>query len=78
MCPEYYRRGRNWFTAMGVLFIISALIVLLRQIIIWTPDFALDFLLNSEITNEKVSIAMIAFGGILVALGFRKKHDQAR
>jgi len=77
MSPEYYRRGRNWFTAMGILFIISALIVFIRQIITWTPDFVLEFLFNSEITNEKVSIAMIAFGCILVALGFRKKHDQS-
>ena len=78
MCPEYYRRGRNWHTAMGALFIISAAIVMIRQIILWTPDFVIDFLLNSEITNEKVSIAMIAFGCILVALGFRKRDDQPR
>ncbi len=75
MSHEYHRRGRNWFTAMGLLFIISALIVLIRQTIIWTPDFVIDFLFNSEITNEKVSLAMIGFGCILVALGFRKKHD---
>ena len=75
MSPEYYRRGRNWFTAMGVLFIVSALIVLIRQIIYWTPDFVKDFLFNSEITNEKVSVAMIVFGCFLVILGFRKKHD---
>ena len=76
MCPEYYRRGRNWYTAMGALFIISAAIVMIRQIILWTPDFVVDFLLNSEITNEKVSIAMIAFGCILVALGFRKRDGR--
>ena len=75
MSHEYHRRGRNWFTAMGALFIISASIVLIRQIIIWTPDFVTDFLFNSEITNEKVSVAMIGFGCFLVALGFRKKHD---
>jgi len=78
MCPEFYRRGRNWFTAMGVLFIISAAIVMVRQIILWTPDFVVDFLFNGEITNEKVSIVMIVFGCILVGLGFRKKHDRPR
>ena len=78
MCPEYYRRGRNWFTAMGVLFIISAAIVLIRQIILWTPDFAVEFLLNSDITNEKVSVAMIIFGCILLVLGFRKKDGRPR
>ena len=78
MCPEYYRRGRNWFTAMGALFIISAGIVLIRQIILWTPDFVVEFLLNGEITNEKVSVAMIGFGCILLALGFRKQNFQPR
>ena len=78
MCPEYYRRGRNWFTAMGALFIISAGIVLVRQVILWTPDFVVEFLLNGEITNEKVSVAMIGFGCILLALGFRKKDVQSR
>ena len=76
MCPQYYRRGRNWFTAMGVLFIVSALIILVRQVILWTPDFAVEFLLNSEVTNEKVSVAMIAFGGFLLALGFRRDGRQ--
>lgn len=78
MCPEYYRRGRNWYTAMGLLFIISAGIVLIRQLVLWTPDFVAEFLFNGEITNEKVSVAMIGFGCILVALGFRKKHGQPR
>ena len=78
MNPEYYRRGRNWYTAMGTLFIVVALIVLVRQLILWGPDFVLDFLLNSEFTNEKVSIAMILFAAFLIGLGFRKKHDQTR
>ena len=68
MSYEYKRRGKNWHTAMGLLFIVSGMIVLVRQILIWTPDFVFDFLVNSEFTNEKVSIAMLAFGGILVAL----------
>ncbi len=78
MCPEYYRRGKNWFTAMGILFIIMAAVVLVRQILLWTPEFVLDFLLNSEITNEKISVGMIAFGVFMIALGFRKSHDQTR
>ena len=62
MSYEYKRRGKNWHTAMGLLFIVSGMIVLVRQILIWTPDFVFDFLVNSEFTNEKVSIAMLAFG----------------
>ena len=76
MCPEYYRRGRNWFTAMGVLFIIMALIVVGQNLIIWGPEFMLDFLLSPEITNEKVSAAMIAFGGFLIILGLTKTNGK--
>ena len=61
MSHEYYRRGKNWFTAMGVLFSVMALVVLIRQLLIWGPEFVGDFLLNGEITNEKVSIAMFSF-----------------
>jgi len=78
MCPEYYRRGKNWFTAMGILFIIMATVVLVRQILLWGPEFVFDFLLNSEITNEKISLGMIAFGVFMIALGFRKNYDQTR
>lgn len=78
MSPVYRRRGRNWYTAMGVLFIIMAAVVLVRQVILWSPDFVIEFLLNSEITNEKISIGMIVFGGFLIIMGFRKGHDEPR
>ena len=73
MSHEYYRRGRNWYTAIGTLFIISALVVMVRQLLIWGHEFVLDFLINAEFTNEKVSLAMIIFGGIMIGIGFRKK-----
>ncbi len=77
MSHEYYRRGRNWFTAIGTLFSVMAGIVLIRQLLIWGPEFVGDFLLNAEITNEKVSIVMLSFGIFMIALGFRK-HEQKR
>jgi len=40
-------------------------------------EFVQDFLLNGEITNEKVSVAMLGFGIFMIALGFRK-HEQKR
>lgn len=70
----YPRRGRNWYSAMGILFIVIGSIVIIRNIFIWSPEFVLDFLLNSEITNEKVSLGMFVFGGILLLVGFRKKN----
>ncbi len=75
MSHEYYRRGRNWFTAIGTLFSVMAGIVLIRQLIIWCTEFVQDFLFNAEITNEKVSMAMLALGIFMIGLGFRK-HEQ--
>ncbi len=77
MSHEYYRRGKNWFTAIGVLFSVMAVIVLIRQLLIWGPEFVEDFLINGEITNEKVSAAMLGFGIFMIVLGFRK-HEQKR
>ena len=77
MSEEYYRRGRNWFTAIGVLFCVMGGIVLIQQILIWGIEFVEDFLVNGEFTNEKVSVAMLGFGIFMIALGFRK-HEQKR
>ena len=68
-----YRRGRNWFSAMGILFITMACIILVRNLLLWGPDFVGDFFISSEITNEKISAGMIGFGVFLLYLGFRKK-----
>jgi hypothetical protein len=76
MSQFYPRRGRNWYSAMGILFIVMGVIVIIRNVLIWSPEFVLDFLLNSEITNEKISVGMFVFGGILLFLGFRKKVVQ--
>ena len=73
---EYHRRGRNWFTAMGVLFSIMAAIVLVRQMLIWGWEFVVEFLFNMEITNEKISVAMLGFGIFMIVLGFGK-HEKA-
>ncbi len=77
MSHEYYRRGRNWFTAIGVLFCVMGGIVLIQQLLIWGIDFVEDFLFNGEFTNEKVSVAMLGFGIFMIALGF-SKHEQKR
>lgn len=77
MSHEYYRRGRNWYSAIGVLFCVMAGIVLIQQLLIWGPDFVGDFLINGDITNEKVSVAMLGFGIFMISLGFRK-HEQKR
>ena len=74
MSHEVRRRGKNWFSAMGVLFIVMALITITRNLLIWGPEFVLDFFLSADITNEKISAGMIVFGGIMIVLGFRKNR----
>jgi len=78
MSEEYPRRGRNWSTAMGILFLVVATVTLVRDIIIWSPDFVVEFFFNSEINAQKVSLGAIAFGAFMIVLGFTKKNVQAR
>ena len=77
MSDEYQRRGRNWYTAIGLMFCIMATIVLIQQLLIWGPEFVEDFLFNEEITNEKDSTGMLAFGIFMIVLGFTK-YEQKR
>ena len=77
MSSNYYRRGRNPTTAFGILFIIIGSIALVRQIILWSVDFAIEFLLNNEVTSEKIAVATICIGVIITFWGFRK-NDQER
>ena len=72
MSHEYRRRGKNWYTAMGILFIVMALVVVTRNLIIWGPEFVLDFFVSPDVTNEKISAGMLAFGTLMIVLGFRK------
>jgi len=64
MSEEYPRRGRNWLTAMGVLFLVVATVTLVRDIIIWSPDFVVEFFFNSEINAQKVSLGAIAIWSV--------------
>ncbi len=53
MSQEYPRRGRNWLTAMGVLFLVVAAVTLVRDIIIWSPDFVVQFFLIQKLMPKK-------------------------
>jgi hypothetical protein len=77
---EQSRRGKNWMSAMGLLFIVMAVIIALRNLYVVTTNLSFDFYLdnytNSQITNEKFVIAMLIGGGILLYWGyFRKRED---
>ncbi|HJU13338.1 MAG TPA: hypothetical protein VJ792_02655 [Candidatus Nitrosotalea sp.] len=62
---------KNWFTAMGVLFIVVATIPIIRDLLIFGPDFVSDFFTSPDLTSEKVSTAMYGIGGFLIILGMR-------
>ena len=64
-------RRKNWFTAMGVLFIVVGAIAVVRDLFIFGPDFVVDFFTSPEITSEKISSAMFGIGGFLIILGLR-------
>ncbi|HKU49349.1 MAG TPA: hypothetical protein VJP79_05325 [Nitrososphaera sp.] len=80
------RRGRNWMSAMGVLFLLMAGIILIRNVLLLILDHSagvvgepipqfLDNFVNAQITNEKFAIAMIAAGCFLLYWGFFKKKE---
>lgn len=77
MSSNYYRRGRNPTTAFGILFVVIGAIAAVRQLIAWSPDFFVQFLLNKEITSEKVAVVTMCIGVVIVLLGLRK-HEQKR
>jgi len=67
-------------SAMGVLFIVMAAVIALRNLYFVTTELSFEFYLdnytNGQITNEKFVIAMIIAGGILLYWGyFRKKEE---
>jgi len=78
MSEEYPRRGRNWLTAMGVLFLVIATVTLVRDIIIWSPDFVVQFFFDSNVNAQKVSLGSIAFGLFMIVWGYKKPNVKAR
>ena len=74
------RRGRNWMTAMGILFIVMAVIIALRNLYFYSTQLSVSFYLdnytNGQINNEKFVIAMLVGGGILLFWGYFRKNQQ--
>lgn len=66
-------RRKEWMFPLGILFIVMACIILVRNLIIVSTELGREFFLdnftNSQITNEKFTIIMFIIGGILVYFG---------
>jgi len=69
------RRARNWFTAMAILFAVMAVIVLLRDIALFGPEFVADFFVNPHFNNQKFVLVMFAIAAVLFAFGIRKGEE---
>lgn len=70
-----YKR-RNWFMAMGILFIVVSCISIIRDILIWSPEFVADYFTSADINSEKISATMIAFGTFLFIFGYKKGTNE--
>ncbi len=80
-------RGRNWMSAMGILFFVAAGIIAIRNLVLYNIEAAsglvesgnqvfLDNFVNAALTNEKFVLVMIGIGGFLLYWGyFKKKED---
>ena len=72
-------RRKEWMFPLGILFIVMATIILIRNLILISTELGADFFVdnffNSEITNEKFAIAMYGIGLILIYFGKRKRKD---
>jgi len=65
---------------MGVLFIVMAAVIALRNLYLYSTHLSVGFYLDNytsnSLTNEKFVIAMLIGGGILLYWGkFRRKVD---
>jgi hypothetical protein len=73
-------RRKEWMFPLGILFIVMALIIFFRNLIVITTELGIEFFINnftnSAITNEKFVIVMTIIGIVLIYFGKvkRKKH----
>jgi|TARA_A100001234_G_scaffold116866_1_gene102580 hypothetical protein len=66
---------KNVFGAFSILFFISGAIIPLQNLVIWGPEFVLKYFTSSDITAEKLSIAVIGIGVLMIIYG-KKKQNQ--
>jgi hypothetical protein len=72
--------AKNWMYGMGILFIVMATVIALRNFYLYSIHLSVGFYLDNytsnSLTNEKFVIAMLIGGGILLYWGkFRRKVD---
>jgi len=68
--------ARNWVSAMGVLFAIAAVIILLRDIALWGPEFVLDFMMDNRLNSAK--FVLIMFGISVILFLYSNRYERTR
>lgn len=71
MITSFMRRP-NVLTAFGVLFLISAAIMPIQNLIVWGPEHVEWFYFSPEITAEKLSVGVIILGITFIVIGYIK------
>tara|TARA_B100001123_G_C15301380_1_gene1021162 strand:- start:117 stop:347 length:231 start_codon:yes stop_codon:yes gene_type:complete len=74
MTHKYSFFPKNVFGAFSILFFISGAIIPIQNLIIWGPEFVSRYFISSDITAEKISIAVIVIGVIMMIYGKRKEN----
>lgn len=73
------KHGKNWMSGMGLVVIVMATVIALRNFYLYTTylsvGFYLDNYTNNSVTNEKFVIAMLIGGGILLYWGKFRNSD---
>ncbi len=69
-----FKFPKNVFTAFGVLFLITGVIVPIQNLIVWGPDFVIGFYIGPEFTAEKLSIAVVGLGIFMILYGYKKRE----
>ncbi|MFM7796071.1 MAG: hypothetical protein ACKO7N_04840 [Candidatus Nitrosotenuis sp.] len=65
-------RRPNVLTAFGILFLISAAIMPIQDLIVWGPEYVEWFYVSPDITAEKLSIGVLVVGIALILVGYLK------
>lgn len=75
-------RRKEWMFPLGILFIVMASIILIRNFILISTELGVEFFIdnffNSDITNEKFTIIMISIGLVLIYFGKLKRAENIR
>ena len=66
---------KNVFSAFGIIFLITALIIPLENLLALGPEISLHLYLSSELTAEKVSIGVIGLAIFMFVLAYKNKDS---